>query len=158
MRIDDLRPTENVDDRRGAFGGYGPHVAFGGGGLGLVAVVVIALLFGVDPTRLLNDAGGGPPATQTQQPGQPRADDAAYQFSRRIIGSAEDIWAPILRAKGVQFTPATFTVYDSETPTGCGEGQAAALPSRCRTIEGKGASVPKWVATRSCRSRFCSAM
>src|SRR6185437_12355022 len=95
MRIDDLRPTENVDDRRGAFGGYGPHIAFGGGGLGLVAVVVISLLFGVDPTKLLSGDGGQPVAQQTQEPGQPRADDAAYQFSRKIIGSAEDIWTPI---------------------------------------------------------------
>jgi predicted metalloprotease len=132
MRIDDLRPTENVDDRRGALGGYGPHIAVGGGGLGLVAIVVISLLFGVDPTRLLNGGGGGAPATQqTQAPGAPRADDAAYQFSRRIIGSAEDIWAPILKDKGVQFTPATFTVYDSETPTGCGEGESAAGPFYC---------------------------
>jgi predicted metalloprotease len=131
MRIDDLRPTENVDDRRGAFGGYGPHIAFGGGGLGLVAVVVISLLFGVDPTKLLSGDSGQPAAQQAQELGQPRADDAAYQFSRKIIGSAEDIWTPILQAKGVPFTPATFTVYDAETPTGCGEGQASAGPFYC---------------------------
>jgi predicted metalloprotease len=66
-----------------------------------------------------------------QQGGGPRPDDAAYEFSRRIIGSAEDVWTPILRAQGTAFHPATFTVYDYATPTGCGTGQSAAGPFYC---------------------------
>jgi hypothetical protein len=132
MRIDDLRPSENVEDRRGAFGGYGPHIAVGGGGLGLVGIVIISLLFGVDPSRLLN--GGEPGAPQEQTVGEntgSRADNASFQFARKIIGSAEDVWTPLMRSKGVVFQPATLTVYDYETPTGCGEGQAAAGPFYC---------------------------
>jgi hypothetical protein len=132
MRIDDLRPSENVEDRRGAFGGYGPHIAVGGGGLGLVAIVVISMLFGVDPTQLLSGGSPGAPAEQTTgENAAPRADDASLQFARKIVGSAEDVWTPLLRAKGVAFTPATLTVYDYETPTGCGEGQSAAGPFYC---------------------------
>ena len=132
MRIDDLRPSENVEDRRGAFGGYGLHLAAGGGGLGLVAIVVISLLFGVDPSQLLNGADqGGAPAQQTTGENGPRADDPSFQFARRIVGSAEDVWTPLVRAKGVVFQPATLTVYDLETPTGCGEGQASAGPFYC---------------------------
>lgn len=126
MRLDDLRPSDNIDDRRGRFGGYGPHI---GGGLGLVAVVVISLLFGVDPSQLLSGDNGGTPAVQTQT--GPRDDDAAFQFARKIVGSAEDVWTPILKSRGVDFTPATFTAYDSETPTGCGEGQSTAGPFYC---------------------------
>jgi predicted metalloprotease len=131
MRLDDLRPTENVDDQRGRFGGYGPHFAVGGGGLGLVAVIVISLLAGVDPSQLLGGGNGGAPTEQTQGGTGPRADDAAYAFSRKIVGSAEDVWAPILKAKGVSFTPATITVYDAETQTGCGDGQSSAGPFYC---------------------------
>src|SRR5438128_2437960 len=121
MRIDDLRPSENVEDRRGAFGGYGPHMAVGGGGLGLVAIVVISMLFGVDPTQLLNGGGNGAPRSQygeQQQPNGPRADDAEFQFARKIVGSAEDVWTGLLRAKGKVFQPATLTVYNYETLTG----------------------------------------
>jgi len=130
MRLDELRPTENVEDRRGAFGGYGLHIA-GGGGLGLIGIVVLSLLFGVDPGRLLSGGDNGVPVAQ--QNGEPasRTDDAAYQFSRKIVGSAEDVWAPILQARGTDFAPATLTVYDSETPTGCGEGESSAGPFYC---------------------------
>ena len=131
MRTDDLRETENVDDRRGALGGYGPHIAIGGGGLGLVGVVLLSLLFGVDPSQLLNDTVGSAPTETTPGGAGPRSDDEALEFSRKIVGSAEDVWTPILRARGISFSPATITVYDSETPTGCGDGQSSAGPFYC---------------------------
>lgn len=127
MRLDDLRPSDNVDDRRGGLGGRG--IAIGGGGLGLVAVIVVSLLFGVDPSQFLG--GGGLPVNQTAPQGGPRADDAAYDFTRRVIGSAEDVWAPLMQQQGVRFVPATFTAYDQATPTGCGTGQSAAGPFYC---------------------------
>jgi predicted metalloprotease len=133
MRLDDLRPSENVEDRRGEDygggfgGGFGPRMVFGGGGLGLVVVLVLSLFFGVDPSQLLN----GGPVPQTRQEAGPRGDDADYDFARRIIGSAEDVWSPLLRQRGINFTPATFTAYDYVTPTGCGTGQSSAGPFYC---------------------------
>ena len=130
MRLDDLRPSDNVEDRRGESyggGGFGPRMVFGGGGLGLVAVLVLSLLFGVDPSQLLN----GGPQPQIRQESGPRGDDAAYDFARRIIGSAEDVWSPLLRQRGITFSPATFTAYDYATPTGCGTGQSSAGPFYC---------------------------
>ncbi len=129
MRLDDLRPSDNMDDRRGQGGGFGPRLAFGGGGLGLVAVLAISLVFGIDPRMLLD--GGPLPVEQTQSQGGPRADDAAYTFTQRVIGSAEDVWAPLMQERGVRFQAARATVYDQVTPTGCGTGQAAAGPFYC---------------------------
>jgi len=133
MRLDDLRPSENVDDRRGegyggGGGGFGPRMVFGGGGLGLV-VVLVSLFFGVDPSQLLN--GGPAPQPQVRHETGPRSDDSDYDFARKIIGSAEDVWSPLLQAQGVRFTPATFTAYDDATPTGCGTGQSSAGPFYC---------------------------
>jgi predicted metalloprotease len=131
MRLDDLRPSDNVDDRRGegysGGGGFGPRMVFGGGGLGLVAVVVLSLVFGVDPSQLLN--GGPGPELQARR--DSAGGDAALDFARRIIGSAEDVWSPLLRQRGIRFTPATFTAYDYATPTGCGTGQSSAGPFYC---------------------------
>ena len=123
MRLDDLRETSNVEDRRGMGGGFAT------GGIGLLAIVVIGYFLGVDPSQLLNSVDTGAPVQQTS--GQPRADDAAYAFSRKIVGSAEDVWTPILRQKGVAFAPATLTVYDNATATGCGTGSASAGPFYC---------------------------
>src|SRR5579883_3439592 len=142
MRWDDLRPSDNVDDRRGedygggfgGFGGFGPRMVFGGGGLGVVVLFVISLLFGVDPSQLLG--GGGPaPAPSQRQDTKPCAQDTDCDFARRIIGSAEDVWAPLLRERGIRFRPATFTVYDYATPTGCGTGQSSAGPFYCPSDE-----------------------
>src|SRR5215475_5805051 len=111
MRSDDLRETENVEDRRGeGYGGggmpggygFGPRMVFGGGGFGFVILLILWLFFGVDPIQLLNGGGTGPvesPAPYGQSAG-PRADDAAYTFARRIVGSAEDVWTPILQEQG----------------------------------------------------------
>jgi predicted metalloprotease len=131
MRLDDLRPSDNVEDRRGEDygGGFGPRMVFGGGGLGLVVVLVLSLFFGVDPSQLLN--GGPAPEPQVRHETGPRGDDAAYDFARRIIGSAEDVWSPLLRNRGIAFSPATFTAYDDATPTGCGTGQSSAGPFYC---------------------------
>jgi len=126
MRLDDLRETSNVEDRRGMGGG---RFALGGGGL--LVVLVVSYFLGVDPSQLLNNVDTGAPVQQQQNSGAPRADDAAYAFSRKIVGSAEDVWTPILRAKGVSLTPATLTVYDNATPTGCGTGTTSAGPFYC---------------------------
>src|ERR1700748_2549101 len=108
MRLDDLRPSDNVEDRRGegdgggGFGGFGgPRMVFGGGGLGLVAVLLISLFFGVDPSQLLN--GGPGPEPQASHESGARAHDADYMFARRIIGSAEDVWSPLMRQQGISF-------------------------------------------------------
>jgi predicted metalloprotease len=128
MRTDDLRPSENVDDRRG----FGPrHIA--GGGIGVVVIALIAMFFGVDPSQILGtgtDGGSGDTATQQDTSG-PRADDADFAFAKKIVGSAEDVWKPILEQRGVTFTPATLTTYDTETDTGCGDGQSTAGPFYC---------------------------
>ncbi len=124
MRIDDLRATRNVEDRRG--GGMG----FGGGSIVVVLIALAAAyFFGIDPSQILNQINGNAPVATN--PGQPRSDDKAYDFARRVVGSAEDVWTPILKQKGVDFAPATLTVYDTATPTSCGIGVSAAGPFYC---------------------------
>src|SRR3954463_15045147 len=109
MRLDDLRPSDNVEDRRGEdYGGggfgMGPRMGFGGGGLGLVAVLLFSLFFGVDPSQLLNGGPTSPPPARHET--GPRADDADYMFARRIIGSAGGGLGPPLRHPGGRFPPA----------------------------------------------------
>jgi predicted metalloprotease len=129
MRLDDLRPTENVDDRRGL---RGRGIALGGGGLGIVAVAVIVMLLGGDPTQILSQMGDVSTApTDSTEPAGPRADDAAFQFSRKIVGSTEDVWTKIFAARGLRYEPAIFTPYDGSTQTGRGAGPSMMGPFYC---------------------------
>jgi predicted metalloprotease len=131
MRLDDLRESENVEDRRG--GGFGRPLMIGGGGLGIVGLV-IALLLGVNPAELL---GEGPdtvqPPAASQGGFQPpaRPDDPLVHFSAKILGSTEDVWGQEFQKRGLQYQPAVFVPYDQATQTGCGGGQAAMGPFYC---------------------------
>lgn len=122
MRLDDLRATRNVEDRRGGGG-------FAVGGIGIFVVLIAAYFLGVDPSQILGQLDS--PGLQQTNSGEPRSDDGAYEFSRKIVGSAEDVWQPMLHAKGVDLTPATLTVYDGATVTSCGTGTALAGPFYC---------------------------
>ena len=112
----------NVEDRRG----IGGPVAIGGGGLGLIAVVVISLLFGADPAEVLDQVGGGQTQqVQQRQPGQPRPDDKLAEFSSAVLGSTEQIWREEFSQRGDTYQDPRLVLYDGYTQTGCGGGQAA---------------------------------
>jgi predicted metalloprotease len=127
MRLDDLRESTNVEDRRGM--GGGGRLAIGGG-MGVV-LLIVAVLFGVDPTALL---GGGDPATAPAgqvKPSSPPPDTADFALSRKVVGSTEDVWTEVFAAQGRRYRPATFTVYEGGTDTGCGFGESTAGPFYC---------------------------
>src|SRR6185295_17238550 len=125
MRLDDLRESTNVEDRRGRGGG----LLIGGGGLGAVVLVVIALLLGVDPSELLG-GGGAEPASQPAA-AAPDQNNPELVMSRKVLGATEDVWGRIFEQSGGQYQPTTFVVYEGGTPTGCGAGQAAMGPFYC---------------------------
>jgi len=129
MRLDDLRESGNVEDRRGGFGG---PIMIGGGGLGIVGVV-IALLLGVNPAQLLGGQDGQAPPAASPGGFQPqgRSDDPLVRFSAKILGSTEDVWGQAFASRGLQYQPAVFVPYDEQTQTGCGGGQAAMGPFYC---------------------------
>src|SRR5687767_4256882 len=125
----------NVEDRRGIGGG----LAIGGGGLGLLAIVVISMLFGADPRQVLEQVGAGQQQQQVQQrqPGQPRPDDQLARFSAAVLGMTEQAWRQEFSARGETYQDPRMVLYDGATQTGCGGGQAAMGPFYCpldRTI------------------------
>ena len=138
MELGNLGETMNVDDRRGqfsgwgGFGGMGP-VAYGGGirggGMGIVGFIILAILYfaGNFTNTGSYDNENSAPAMQ----GSSADNQGEFDFSRKIVWSAEQVWAPIMKARGVNFTPATITIYDNATQTGCGEGQSSAGPFYC---------------------------
>src|SRR3546814_9449693 len=103
MRWRGRRQSTNVQDRRsGGFGRRGIPLGIGRarlgrrsgiGGLGLLAVIVIALLLGVDPGLLLTggqDPIDSMPGTQPAQ--QSPEDDRLRDFVAVVLADTEDVW------------------------------------------------------------------
>ncbi|MEA2848242.1 MAG: uncharacterized protein QOG78_3523 [Rhodospirillaceae bacterium] len=150
--------SSNIEDRRGGggfggggFGGGGGIPIGGGGGglfkggIGVVAFIVIALIFGADPMALLSGLAGGdtssytPPATQTSRsaraPASTQAADPETQFVSRVLKSTEDVWTSLFSDMGRQYRDPKLVLYRDATRTGCGTGQSAMGPFYCPADE-----------------------
>jgi predicted metalloprotease len=101
-----------------------------GGGLGTLAVVVIGLLLGVDPSVILNNTTGYETDTTAVQPSSP-ADDAAKDFVSAVVGYTEDTWTEIFREGGGTYRPPTLVLFSGAVESACGFGQAAMGPFYC---------------------------
>ncbi|NPD15593.1 hypothetical protein HOY34_10310 [Xinfangfangia sp. D13-10-4-6] len=132
------RGSNNVEDRRGQRGtGMRTGGAAGVGGLGLVAVFVIALVLGVDPTQLLNQTGlgdGGQTGGQGAYPPQELSaqEKAAGEFVSVVLGDTETVWADLFRSQLNQsYRPATLVLFSNGTQSPCGGASEATGPFYC---------------------------
>ncbi|MGO8801454.1 MAG: neutral zinc metallopeptidase [Roseiarcus sp.] len=143
MEWENSRESTNIEDRRGD-GGGGFQV--GGGGLGIGALLVLALIgyvTGIDPRVLIGGAqilvgnGGGSystpaPSPAAVTPGQVAQNDPMRHFVGAILGETEDVWSVVLPAqKGVAYTPPTLVLYSGATRSDCGGARAAMGPFYC---------------------------
>ena len=126
------RESDNVEDARG-FGG-GRTIAFGGGGLGLIAMLIYVFLCGGDPQSLLNQLGGQQQqqAEQPQQPGQPKPPDANEKFMRVVLATTEDAWRVILPQQArIQYTNPKLVLFTNQIQSACGAASASTGPFYC---------------------------
>ena len=132
MRWRDYGQSSNVEDRRG-LGGRG--IAVGGGGIGVLVIVLVAYLCGLDPRPLLE---GLPTEQVTQQQPGPAANstnrppDENRQFVGAVMKMTEDIWSEILPQQArVRYRLPKLVVFDGQTRSACGYGEAAMGPFYC---------------------------
>jgi predicted metalloprotease len=120
------RRSTNIEDRRGMR--MGPAM---GGGIGGIAILLIALFLGVDPGALLNSAPeqAGPlsPADSTALANDPNRDLVAA-----VLGDTEDTWNEIFQANGRDYEEPKVVIYSGMTQSACGMGQAAMGPFYCQ--------------------------
>jgi len=132
VRLEDERESRNVEDRRGArsVGGTGRRI-----GLGTVAIALIAMLMGADPSTVISLlTGGGQVAPHSVQQSTP-VDDEASRFVRRVLAKTEDTWGAIFKASGVQYREPTLVLFSGATRTACGVGETAMGPFYCPADE-----------------------
>jgi uncharacterized protein len=133
MRLDDQDESSNVEDRRGAGGGFGGGIGRGGIGIGTVVIALAAsYFFGIDPSVILGLASN----VERQAPAQvaahkPPANDEMARFVSKVLGSTESTWEQVFREGGKNYRPPHLVLFSGATPTACGTGQAAMGPFYC---------------------------
>jgi uncharacterized protein len=139
MRWGDMRPSDNVSDAGSGGGGFplGGGMRLGGGAI--ILIVIVSLIFGVNPLSILGmlDGGGGPVVTQqappqtAQQREQQAAKDPTFDFVRRVTGDTEDVWTALFKNMGSRYEPPKLRTFHGMTNTGCGGASKASGPFYC---------------------------
>jgi uncharacterized protein len=128
MRWRDRRESSNVEDRRGMSGG---RIAIGGG-LGTIVILLLALLFGADPRKLLEQLPqeGANPSTQASRPTNP-AEEEHKKFASVVLADTEDVWSDIFRQMGKQYREPTLVLFNDQVSSPCGIAGSAVGPFYC---------------------------
>jgi predicted metalloprotease len=127
MRWRGERQSTNVEDRRGL---SGAKIAVGGG-LGTVIVLVLALLFGVNPQRLLEQLPESPASdVRTSRPVNPEEEELK-QFTSVVLAKSEDVWSEVFRENGRQYREPTLVLFTDQVRSACGIAGAAVGPFYC---------------------------
>jgi predicted metalloprotease len=131
MRWRTGRESDNVEDRRGMSIPRGAKIG-GLSGLGLVAVVLISMVFGIDPTVLLQ---GGPelqtPSVSVQQGGPQAVNDDQRKFVAVVLAETEDVWHEAFRKMGRTYQAPTLVLFSGAVDSACGMAGSAVGPFYC---------------------------
>lgn len=135
MKWEGRRQSENVEDRR-AMGGAGTVVA--GGGLGMILLLIVLSLLGVDVQQIVQQL---PQGGQVGMPGQAPAGPGEFQpspeeerqakFVRTILADTEDVFTELFAQAGRRYEIPTLVMFRGRVESRCGMASAAVGPFYC---------------------------
>jgi len=121
--------SENLEDRRGL---NSRKVAIGGG-IGVVVILLIGALFGLDPEKLKQLVGNAPGGGNGQ--GEKRAPTADEERSRKfastILRYTEKVWDDVFTKAGKRYEKPKMVLFTAQVDTGCGTAPSAIGPFYC---------------------------
>jgi predicted metalloprotease len=118
------RTSDNIEDRRG----MGPARAGGIGIVGLLIVLVVGLVFGIDISPLFQ-GGGMVQAPAPTGPNEINDDDEA--FVGVVLAETEDIWGAMFEESNLRYTQPKLVLFSGGTVSACGAAQSAMGPFYC---------------------------
>jgi uncharacterized protein len=131
MRWRDGRESDNVEDRRGMGIPRGAKVG-GAGGLGLLAIVLIGMFFGIDPTVLLQSVPQTQsPSVSVERSGRPAVNDDQRKFVAVVLAETEDVWSGAFQRGGRSYQPPKLVLFSGAVESACGMAGSATGPFYC---------------------------
>jgi|APIni6443716594_1056825.scaffolds.fasta_scaffold48678_2 hypothetical protein len=117
----------NIEDRRGMSTG---RMAVGGG-IGTIVILLIVLLLGGDPVKLLDSMQQGSPATEAGQIATTPEEDEMAQFVSVVLKDTETVWSKIFEQSGSSYRQPKLVLFRDQVQSACGFASAASGPFYC---------------------------
>jgi len=131
MRWRGRRESDNVEDRRGMGIPRGAKIG-GAGGLGLVAIVLIGMFLGIDPTVLLQSVSEiQSPSVSVEQRSLPAENDDQRKFVAVVLAETEDVWHDAFKKVGQTYQPPKLVLFSGAVESACGMAGSATGPFYC---------------------------
>ncbi len=135
MKWENREESQNVEDVRGR-GKTGMAI---GGGAALL-ILLLGLLFGVDPQKLLQVINQGPGNQQQVDPNAPQrprdpVEERLAHFTKVIFHDTEVVWEEQFQKMGKQYRKPTLVLYTDEVRSGCGTAESSVGPFYCPADE-----------------------
>lgn len=127
MRWKGRRESSNVEDRRGmSFKGKGMV----GGGIGTIAIVLVVLLLGGDPTSILQNVQLDDQTTNTNYTETAEEKELA-QFVGVVLAETESVWHAIFKEDGSNYREPKLVLFSGKVESACGVAGASTGPFYC---------------------------
>jgi predicted metalloprotease len=128
MRWEGRRQSDNIEDRRGMRVSRGGLV---GGGLGTLAIALLVMFLGGDPTEVLEGAGNAPVQT-TNEPYVESPNEAEWrQFVAVTLASTENVWNEVFAKMSGSYSAPVLVLFSGAVNSTCGFAESAVGPFYC---------------------------
>jgi len=101
------------------------------GGLGGVALVLICLFLGVDPSVLFTDAQDNSQVATRSDTRPANGNDPERRFVAQVLGETEQVWKAQFQRLDKPYQDPSLVLFTGATQSGCGAAQAQVGPFYC---------------------------
>ena len=127
MRWKGRKESSNVEDRRG-ISPRGKGLV--GGGLGTIAIVIVVLLLGGDPTSIIQNVQINDQTTSTNYT-ESANDKELAQFVSVVLAETENVWHAIFKEEGSTYREPKLVLFSGQVESACGVAGASTGPFYC---------------------------